>query len=460
MTTSSIPPERIDNLLVVNGLSPDKNNIDFIENAQLCREPQDKFFNRYDVKGICRVPQHDHATIPDSRYFDRFTLSPNNAVVGEKQLVIAIIQSGCDGEQYQPPILDANSAAVYVVRKVENGLNYAECKDFSHTVANIWSIESLKKQMVTRYSKSRDLSEDQIHNAEVARVRYERVNELLTCEIILKLEQQGVTAPFEQLIDALSLPEQVSMDSIKQLMKKQFRRAQGKERWHQSKIELSDANKAKCYCAFKQLGLLTEIPPTETHYDHAVVLGCTIPMMEKRLLHLATLAPNTLGVKTIYILTGSRKLKQDIDELSSYQSKTTTQLNTEADAANLLALLHQQQFHNIQIQVITAENVIRNDEPDRANTADTMFKLLKDEQLQGQALLISNQPHAQYQLASCKKVTSLMQSQIELHVAALAAEVDTPLDRYFNSIESCFRQVEEPAVKPQFVSEAKSEPHS
>lgn len=174
---------------------------------------------------------------------------------------------------------------------------------------------------------------------------------------------------------------------ILQATQKQWLRKAGGERWHIQ--DTSYTHEQSC----QELGMLETIKPTKKYYDYAVVLGATVPSMQKRMQFLKELLVNRkIKVNKIVLLTGPRKLIPEVDFLAlddSLHQIKDMQTETEAGAYILNRLFPSR----AEVDVIDAIEF----SGARPNTDDTVRAWLKTNPKSGKVLAISHQPYVSRQ---------------------------------------------------------------
>lgn len=191
-----------------------------------------------------------------------------------------------------------------------------------------------------------------------------------------------------ELAAALNIPANANLIEETQ---KHWLRKPGQERWEM--LELPQKQKQFVISWAEKEGLYAPWAPSNSLYDKALILGTTVPLMQKRLDYLKKLWNDGIQFHEIVWLTGERPLDPQMDGLSDHYQN-------EAEAARYLwksATLPEQMQ---QLPVVFISLPMQGTK--RPNTEDTINAWLKTETEPVKSLFISDQPFNGYQFAVVK----------------------------------------------------------
>lgn len=124
-------------------------------------------------------------------------------------------------------------------------------------------------------------------------------NELPEYGTILKLSDLAT------LMDEAGIPHSYSLESLISASQ-QWRRQPGQERWEMQDLPLTPNQHKAVMDHLKTLNLVQELLPSSSNYEYSLVLGATVPGMERRLNHLARLWQEGIRFNKIVFLVGQR----------------------------------------------------------------------------------------------------------------------------------------------------------
>jgi len=215
-----------------------------------------------------------------------------------------------------------------------------------------------------------------------------------------------------ELGKALNLPMFTNWQEAKQAFSF-FGRNDTIERWELTPVKASFEKKSKIIHQLKQLGFITQINPSLSHYDYALVLGGTVPSMLSRLSFLIKQWQQGIRFNQIVFLTGERPLSDQADKfqtnIKQWSQKadviTWTQKNLPQDETEASKILYHLANLPAELQKIpvTYISTPRSWNPAtntwfRANTKMTIDTWLShNKPIPGKVLAVSSQPSASYQ---------------------------------------------------------------
>lgn len=188
-------------------------------------------------------------------------------------------------------------------------------------------------------------------------------------------------------------------------------RATGKERWEID--ELFIQKRESLFSIFKNLGVLDQVIPLQTHYDYALLLGATAYRVRTRLRHLIELWNNGVQFNTIVVLCGQRTLDPQLESLDVLLNANNGVLPFKSDwqfngaipktETDMMQLVFEQsalpeEWKNLSIIFIdTPQQLQENGSWKRPSTQDTVEAWFAINPTPGSILAISNQPFVGYQ---------------------------------------------------------------
>ena len=256
------------------------------------------------------------------------------------------------------------------------------------------------------------------------------LNMFLSLEVLA--DRQELVKQLDNLLDTFNIPHKSDFSSMIDATQR-WRRTPGQERWQLPDININDQTKAKVTALLKSIGVIDELKPSQQEFDYVLLLGATIPRMQKRLEHLARLWQSGVRYKQLVFLTGQRPLTPEIDKVDELIARTSGHLATkdsrpatESEAAVML-------FQSTPLMPeMRARPVIFIDSPrhwsqtywQRPNTRDTLKTWLRQNPETGSVLVMSEQPSAHYQQ---EVVRQELPETFNVQIAAQAAAEETRL---------------------------------
>ncbi|KEQ19304.1 hypothetical protein [Endozoicomonas numazuensis] len=263
------------------------------------------------------------------------------------------------------------------------------------------------------------------------------------------LLDHGSAADNLELLALSTLMEEVGIshsDSLKSLISasQQWRRRPGQERWEMQDLSLTPDKHEAVMEHLKTLNLVDELLPSSTHYEYTLLLGATVPRMERRLNHLARLWQEGVRFNNIVFLVGQRPLNDGIDktdcliansigkQAQGQRAEAARPLTETEGAMQLFASMKlPEAMKKLPVAFIDSPRVWKRDHWQRANTRDTLIRWMKESPAPGKTLVISDQPHAHYQLEVVKQE---LPETFKPEVAAQSADENTQVILYLDAL--------------------------
>ncbi|MDP0562440.1 MAG: hypothetical protein QS721_09000 [Candidatus Endonucleobacter sp. (ex Gigantidas childressi)] len=242
-----------------------------------------------------------------------------------------------------------------------------------------------------------------------------------------------------QIQTLLNIPHKNTPESMIQASSA-WRRKPGVERWEMPEIKVSEETKVQVLQILTSLDIVNELKPNKQHYDYVLLLGATIPRMQKRLNQVSRLWTEGVTSKQILFLTGERPLIQNIDHIDELVKKTTggnlsesARPLTETEGAKMIWISSPlpKSMKNTDCRFITYPRIWTDNQWQRPNTRNTLQQWVKSNPPAGSVLIISDQPHAAYQQVV---VQSELPDSFSTNLAAEAADPHTSLAIYLDAL--------------------------
>lgn len=213
----------------------------------------------------------------------------------------------------------------------------------------------------------------------------------------LFLVDGSVQPALKSLLDAFSIRAATPSEIVKETQEKWLRPA-GKERW-----EVDDsyaARKDELMPMFNAIGLTQEKKPSQIHYDYLLLMGALYSRVKSRLEYAISLSCLGIHFRTIVILGSERSLNAQQEPGSLFYGDTIPK--TEFQMMQWLfehTLLPNNIYHLPTIWIDAPNKMDEHGKVQRATTVDTINLFLAQNPTPGSCLVISNQPHIEYQAA-------------------------------------------------------------
>lgn len=255
-----------------------------------------------------------------------------------------------------------------------------------------------------------------------------------------KKSYEELSSTLDSLLNELDITHTSNLESMINASQI-WRRKPGQERWELPELDIQENKERRIFELLKNLGLITPIIPARKHYDYVLLLGATVPSMKRRLDYLANLWNQGVSFKHLIYLVGQRPLSPKIDHLelfvtlpdSQHSKKLDPYPFTETEAAKML---HQLAPLPAAMKAQPAEFIDtprnwRNGYWHRPNTRDTLKYWKKNSPSPGSTLVISDQPHGNYQK---EIVRQELPEGFSVDLAAGPADSATTLPIYLDAL--------------------------
>lgn len=223
------------------------------------------------------------------------------------------------------------------------------------------------------------------------------------------LERLLTIIPLEQL---KGIPaDQITLQQLVDATQKEWLRKPGSERWQIE--EKFPELRTKIIGALDEIGLFTEIKPSDKKYSYCLILGATVQRVRTRLAYAIALYNAGIHFDRIIFLGGQRPLDANIESAAMLVDPANGELSIRADwqqpaplpttEYGMMKLVYDQAdmpaaFASIPVTFIDSP---MQQKPDgtlaRPTTGDTIKDWLATEPKTGSCLFISNQPYVGYQ---------------------------------------------------------------
>lgn len=256
------------------------------------------------------------------------------------------------------------------------------------------------------------------------------LNMFLSTEILA--DRQELVKQLDSLLTTLRVSHTSDLSSMIDATQR-WRRVPGQERWQLPDIEIDSTSAEKAISQLRAIGLIDELKPPRKEFDYVLLLGATVPRMQKRLEHLARLWQSGVRYKQLIFLTGQRPLTPEIDKIDQLISSTSGHLAardskpaTESEAAIMLfqSTPLMPEMRSLPVVFVDSPRFWNQTYWQRPNTRDTLKTWLRRNPESGPVLVISEQPSAHYQQ---EVVRQELPETFEVDIAAPAAASETRL---------------------------------
>ncbi len=277
-------------------------------------------------------------------------------------------------------------------------------------------------------------------------------------------EEYSFFKEIDHLLTLLDVPHSKDPQSIINATQ-QWRRKPDQERWEMKAIQTSPITKEKAMENLRHIGLVDEIKPEGKSYNYVLLLGATAPTMQRRLDQVISLWESGIRFENLVFLVSQRPLIDDVDQVESLIKRTVTtgplpktRPNTETEAAKMIwqnSDIPAAMRHCNTVFIDTPRRLLNNNEWQRANTKDTLNQWLQpsNKVKPGSALVISDQPHANYQFEVVKQV---IPEHFTLSLSAKQAASNTSLRVYLDALALWMHNLPTEKQQPIPISTIKS----
>lgn len=207
--------------------------------------------------------------------------------------------------------------------------------------------------------------------------------------VSLTLFASEVSPALESLLSRFGIEANQPLEGIVDDTQRLWLRKPGQERWDLPDFPPGDrVGLVRDLCNY---GFIEEVRPAQTSYTYSIILGATIPSMQKRIEYLGTLWNRGVRFERLVFLASNRELCLKGDRTLPNES-----FKNEMEA--LLYLFKNSSLPK-ELKELPLDVVLAKRDVGRPNTADTVRAWLEKSPSPGCALAISSQPHVQYQAA-------------------------------------------------------------
>ena len=245
-------------------------------------------------------------------------------------------------------------------------------------------------------------------------------------------DQESLTRELDSLLNTLKIPHNQDLNNMIDASQV-WRRAHDQERWQLKDLNIDQKTHDKALAHLERLDLIKEIKPLHSTYDYALLLGATVPRMQKRLNHLVNLWETGTRFHKIIFLVGIRPLVPEVDKIQ--QLTITTVGNaphkdafpiTELEGAEMIfhSTPMPEAMRQLPVEYISTPRRWEGNRWQRANTRETTKTWSKTNPASGSALVMSEQPSAHYQMEVIRQELS---AGFTVDLAARPAAPDTRL---------------------------------
>lgn len=195
----------------------------------------------------------------------------------------------------------------------------------------------------------------------------------------------------------------------------------GKERWEMDRS--FEDKRDQAMPLLTELQCVEEIRSAKEHYDYALVLGATGPVMQSRLDFLYEEWQRGIRFAQIVLLTGDRDLDPRIETIPD-RVKNETEL--------LLYLFNQHPLKNLVPTVVidSPKQILEDGTIRRPTTISTVIEWIKTDPKTGSCLAVSTQPFVGYQEAV---IRSVVPRSFEVEAIGPAIGKNYPLSIYLDN---------------------------
>ncbi len=272
-------------------------------------------------------------------------------------------------------------------------------------------------------------------------------------ELILDTSNKPSTSLLK-LLEALNVSHDGFLNSIVAATQNQWLREMGKERWNIPELSLNEADRKKIMALLAEIGCVSDIRPTHTEYDFALILGSTADDMEFRLNYLINCWQNGVRFHQLLFLTGARELDASADDVKILKDTSRIPVKkgwvfeedqmpkTETDLAHFIlrkVQLPKELLRQITISVVSVP--IQEDNQGvshRPTTQDTIVHWMSMKPQSGSILAVSSQPYIGYQDIVLK---SYLPHDFSVETVGPAAQPDEKIAVYLDSLARWLYQV-------------------
>lgn len=250
---------------------------------------------------------------------------------------------------------------------------------------------------------------------------------------------QALLSQLDELLQLLDVPHGTTLDDMISASQV-WRRKPGQERWEVPELDIPPGTRRQVFKVLEKLGVVNEIQPVNHHYDYALLLGATVPRMQRRLNELSKLWQQGTRFANLVFLVGQRPLTPEVDRIQEFlrtSGETATALEywprTETEGAKMLYRITSMPDDMMRIPVFFVDTPghWRENGWQRPNTRDTLKQWMTSKPVPGSTLVISDQPHSHYQK---DVVRQELPDGFSVDLAAHQADPDARLVLYLDAL--------------------------
>lgn len=252
-------------------------------------------------------------------------------------------------------------------------------------------------------------------------------------------EQQQQFKELDTLLNLFNIPHEFEFNSMVDATQT-WRRTPGQERWQLPDIKTDSATRDQAIALIREMGLMDEASPASKEYDYVLLLGATVPRMQRRLEHVVKLWQEGIRYKRLVFLVSQRPLDTEIDQVnqligntSGHLAKPQSRPITETEGAIMLFQFTPMmpEMRSIPVTFVDSPRHWNQTYWQRPNTRDTLKSWMAKNPAPGKTLVISDQPNGRYQE---EVVRQELPETFFVDLAAPAADSETRLAIYLDAL--------------------------
>lgn len=267
-------------------------------------------------------------------------------------------------------------------------------------------------------------------------------------------DQQKLTNDLDSLMSILGIPHHSDFNSMTSASQV-WRRSPAQERWQLPDIKIDPPTHTKAMKQLRLMGLVDEAKPIGKEFDYVILLGATVPRMQRRLEYLANLWQDGVRYKRLIFLVGQRPLDAKIDQVDQLIANTSGHLATPGSkpitetegAVMLFQSTHlMPEMRAVPVNFVDSPRHWNETYWQRPNTRDTLQSWLRYNPRPGSVLVMSDQPHGLYQ---SEVVRQELPESFTIELAAQAADRDTRMVIYLDALALWLHNLQQAPQHPQ-----------
>ena len=223
------------------------------------------------------------------------------------------------------------------------------------------------------------------------------------------LPEPELVTTLSELMTLLDVPHQKNLPSLIKASQI-WRRKPDQERWEVAELKLDDKKRTQVIKLLTRLKLIEDIRPESKQFRYAILLSGTVPRMRTRLEQLVKNWQSGVRFDEIIFLTSQRILNPEIDRVDELvnkaiganktaDEKAKARPATEFEAAQLVYLTTPmpEDMRKVKIHYTATARDWLGNRWQRKNTREGIHSWLATKPPAGSALIVSDQPHINYQ---------------------------------------------------------------